>query len=58
MFVFRSTYNKLVDDFNALLAVNVSLREALDKAKKNDYRDVKGKFTKAPAKPKKCKPKK
>ena len=55
MFVFRSTYNKLVTEYNDLLVENHVLRHALEKASKNDQRDAKGKFTKAPVKPKKCK---
>lgn len=69
MFVFKSTYNAVVRDFEiatrnfqnsvkevyALRDVIKQLRIELEEAKKNDHRDAKGKFTKAPAKPKKCK---
>jgi len=62
MFVFKSTYNAVVahleralDENAKLCEMNSTLRTMLADARKNDYRDVKGKFTKAPAKPKKCK---
>ena len=47
MFVWKSTFKKLLDQYKALEAENAGLKANLKKAMKNDHRDAKGRFKKA-----------